>query len=1019
LRLRAATAGALVAGLFGGGLGVMAAPGEGTSGACAQKQGPVGDPFPDCSSGQVFNVLPAGEDGLVNTTDFATSQVNGSAPANQHDQLPLYRDLVKVAPNLTAADIGKYYKDAGFLADASIATRVERPRAGTVILRDGYDVPHVYGQTRDDTEFGAGYASAEDRLFLMDVLRHVGRATLSSFIGPSPSDLAMDCSVASAAGYTESELQAQFDNLSTLYTKPFHVATSNATTEGQQVQLDVHGYVDGVNAYIQSALTTPSMLPAEYPALQAVPAPWVATDVVATATLVQAIFATGGGNEVASALFYKSLVDRYGPVKGAAIWADFRSQNDPEAISSISQAFPYEQVPSQVDPGSLAMPTAPPTTSFCNGGPIPANTGQVTVAGVTIDLSGLRPGASVPHGSNELIVDAAHSANGHPIAVFGPQVAYFSPEILNEIDLHGPGIHARGASFPGTDIFIELGRGVDYAWSATSAGADIIDQRLEKLCNKDGTPATLNSKAYVFDDGKGGGPQCIAMYERTDTQVAKTSAGATNPPAIYNIQIERTVHGPVIGRTTAIDPSTGRVVPVAVSTQRSTWGDELGASPAFLEWNDPDVVHDAHSWQIAAGAETGTFNWTYVDSHDIAYYMSGKLPIRNPHVDPNFPVWGTGQWEWQGFVPVDLSPTDVHPRAINPPAGFFTNWNNKPAPGFSASDSNYAYGPVYRMQSLRDRVQAVINQRKATSIDVVNAMEDGGTVDLDGAQLVGPIAAVLNGASLTPQQQQVLNILEAWLPDPVWGGGVPGAHRRDRSGSGSYEQGNAVAIMDSLYRHLPHAVFDPWLDSGQYQQLTGLVGINDIPRGQGSAYDGGWEGYLQRSLNQARGAATSPYSQSYCGAGSLAACQSALENAIQLTIDELTATYGTADPSLWTCTRAQPLGKGDSTGQSPRSKCDPGHDDIHFNAVGVASLPSIMWVNRPTWQQVVNYTSARGGSSAGASAQSGVSVLGESGLGASALPNTGAPRTSVPSVLYILGALACGLGARRLRRRAG
>src|SRR5437667_8881252 len=48
-------------------------------------------------------------------------------------------------------------------------------------------------------------------------------------------------------------------------------------------------------------------------------------------------------------------------------------------------------------------------------------------------------------------------------------------------------------------------------------------------------------------------------------------------------------------------------------------------------------------------------NWTYVDSRDVAYSMSGKLPIRNPHVNPNFPAWGTGQWEWQGFVPIDLS----------------------------------------------------------------------------------------------------------------------------------------------------------------------------------------------------------------------------------------------------------------------------------------------------------------------------------------------------------------------------
>ena len=44
-----------------------------------------------------------------------------------------------------------------------------------------------------------------------------------------------------------------------------------------------------------------------------------------------------------------------------------------------------------------------------------------------------------------------------------------------EEDLHGPGIDARGAAFPGVNLYVQLGRGRDYAWSATSAGQDIID----------------------------------------------------------------------------------------------------------------------------------------------------------------------------------------------------------------------------------------------------------------------------------------------------------------------------------------------------------------------------------------------------------------------------------------------------------------------------------------------------------------------------------------------------------------
>jgi hypothetical protein len=390
-----------------------------------------------------------------------------------------------------------------------------------------------------------------------------------------------------------------------------------------------------------------------------------------------------------------------------------------------------------------------------------------------------------------------------------------------------------------------------------------------------------------------------------------------------------------------------------------------------LEWNDPDLIHSGLDFERTAGKETGTFNWAYVDSKNVAYYAAGKLPVRNPHVNPNFPVWGTGQWEWQGFVPGNLSAADVHPRAntMAPTPGvvngrfsngFFTNWNNKQAPGFSASDSNYAYGPVYRVQSLSDRLRAVLRQRLATPTDVINAMEDAGTVDLDGAQLVNQISAVLKSAALTPQQKQALSILQAWVADPSWGSGVPGAHRRDRSVTGSYEQGNAVAIMDELYPRLEHAIFDPWLNATQFSQLLGLNFDTDRPREQGSAYDGGWEGYLQRALVQVLGKSPNPYSQNYCGKGSVAACQFALEGALQGTIDQLTSLYGSPDPTTWTCSRSNPTGgRAAGSGQTSGVECNPVFDDIQYTAVGVGTVPSMPWVNRPTFQQVVSYPVGR------------------------------------------------------------
>ena len=90
-----------------------------------------------------------------------------------------------------------------------VASTIE-PRPGVTIVRDSaYGVPHIYGDTRAGTMFGAGYAGAADRLFLMDVLRHTGRAELASFLGGANAEA--DASQWGFAPYTEADLQKQLD----------------------------------------------------------------------------------------------------------------------------------------------------------------------------------------------------------------------------------------------------------------------------------------------------------------------------------------------------------------------------------------------------------------------------------------------------------------------------------------------------------------------------------------------------------------------------------------------------------------------------------------------------------------------------------------------------------------------------------------------------------------------------------------------------------------------------------------
>ena len=113
----------------------------------------------------------------------------------------------------------------------------------------------------------------------------------------------------------------QVDLLPQRYTKPLTIE-GRATTEGAQVVADGTAYADGVNAYIQAALANPTLLPAEYPALQVTPAPWNVRDIVASYSLgvnsyvVKPVDFAKFVDEVAKAGCYWVLVNR---LPGAAL----------------------------------------------------------------------------------------------------------------------------------------------------------------------------------------------------------------------------------------------------------------------------------------------------------------------------------------------------------------------------------------------------------------------------------------------------------------------------------------------------------------------------------------------------------------------------------------------------------------------------------------------------------------------------------------------------------------------------
>jgi len=226
--------------------------------------------------------VPPGQNGQATFLELLAFQTLGIRPPHSSDTKAVYERLIWNYTGLTDDQIQRFFTDASFGVPADQVESRTTPHPEVTITRDrARGIPHIAGSTRHGTMFGAGYAGAQDRLFLMDVLRNVGRGQLTPFAGGAAGNREFEQQQWRAAPYTEADLQSMIDRLD-----------DDLGAQGAQLQRDLAAYVDGVNAYIGAARAG-LYLPGEYTALGRLngPDPWRATDVVATASLVGGISA--------------------------------------------------------------------------------------------------------------------------------------------------------------------------------------------------------------------------------------------------------------------------------------------------------------------------------------------------------------------------------------------------------------------------------------------------------------------------------------------------------------------------------------------------------------------------------------------------------------------------------------------------------------------------------------------------------------------------------------------------------
>ena len=247
------------------------------------------------------------------------------------------------------------------------------------------------------------------------------------------------------------------------------------------------------------------------------------------------------------------------------------------------------------------------------------------------------------------------------------------------------------------NLYVQLGHGRDYAWSATTA-----DVRQRRHVRRGALPGRLPLPVARASAGRWTSSTARTRGRRTLERLDAAGLGDADRLPHGARHRLRARHGPAARRSRS-------------SRARTTYFHEADSAIGFSDLNDPSFsARPAVASARRSTASTSRFNWAYVDADHIAYQLSGWYPAaRQGHLaglpGPRHRATTTGR----------ASTRDLHTqRLIARPRtrtrstrDYLVSWNNKQAPGWAAADDKYAYGPVYRSQMIERRVRPAIARR--------------------------------------------------------------------------------------------------------------------------------------------------------------------------------------------------------------------------------------------------------------------------------------------------------------------
>lgn len=312
------------------------------------------------------------------------------------------------------------------------------------LVRDENYIVHVIAQNDTDLYYGLGYAMAQDRLAMMDILRRVSEGRLSEWVGDVPFMETVDASVLDRvirALEFEAKAKAGVEKMA-----PGHRKLLTAFTKG-------------INAYIDDVKDDP---PFEYKLFRSKPEPWREFDSLA----IPQLFGMG------------------------MLEINFYTEWMLEVLSAkFGDEFALKFLTKYPDNGPIitAANMHKPGPSF--GGPIYSEFARVLR---TFSMFS-------PRGSNNWVVAGSLTKSGKPMLANDPHVPLNpAPTFWYHVHLKSDTHDVQGMMFPGFPGF-GAGSNRKIAWGLTNIMVDQVDLFKEKI-----NPDNPNQYEYEgkFEDFK-------------------------------------------------------------------------------------------------------------------------------------------------------------------------------------------------------------------------------------------------------------------------------------------------------------------------------------------------------------------------------------------------------------------------------------------------------------------------------------------------------------------------------------